>query len=170
MDASLKPGDICPEHVFKHMPRAGGAPEDVAGNEVLAGKKVLVVGVVSPFSPVCNKRHLPEYIPLIDIFKENGGIDDVVCISVADPFSLNHWASQVDPEEKMKFLSDADGSFAEKLGLLVDLSDSGLGHRSTRYSMVVDDGTISSIKVEERPSVMEVTSAEAMMRELGIDT
>ncbi len=156
-------GDAVPDGEFKRLGAEG--IETVTTADVFAGKRVLVIGVVGAFTPVCTARHLPEYLPYSEELTKAGLVDAVVCVSAVDPFVMKAWGREVGVGDTIALLTDTNAAFAESLGLAVDLSDLGLGRRSTRYALFVDDGVIEIVRVEAQPGDLERTSADAL-REL----
>lgn len=126
------------------------------------GDKVLVVGVPGSFTPVCTAKHLPPIIKNADRLKQ-AGFTDLFCIATSDPFSVDAWARQVDPERELRFISDGNLDFARACGLLTHEQSFFLGHRSRRYSMVLKDSFVAQVNVEA--SVLDVTcsAAEALL-------
>jgi glutaredoxin/glutathione-dependent peroxiredoxin len=155
-------GDPVPSADFLRLGADG--VETVTSASLFAGRRVLVVGVIGAFTPVCTARHLPEYLPYCDDLAAEGLVDKVVCISVADPFVMRAWGEQLGVAGKIDMLTDFNAAFAESMGLLVDLSSLGLGRRSTRYALLADDGVIEILNVEATPGALEKTSADAMRK------
>jgi peroxiredoxin len=132
--------------------------------EVFDGKRVLLFAVPGAFTPVCNNKHLPGYLAAHDAIKAKG-IDLIACTAVNDVHVVNAWARANDVGDRILMLADGNGAFARALGLETDLSRFGLGVRSSRYSMVVDNGTITELNVEQ-PGKLEVSTAEATLCQL----
>jgi peroxiredoxin len=160
-----KAGDAVPNGEFKCLGAAG--VETVTTADVFAAKRVLVIGVLGAFTPVCTARHLPEYLPYSEELTKAGMVDAVVCISAVDPFVMKAWGRAVGVGDRITLLTDTNAAFAESLGLAIDLSELGLGRRSTRYALFVDDGVIEIIRVEAQPGDLVVTSAEALRELIG---
>jgi peroxiredoxin len=135
-------------------------PEGVSTDDLLAGKKVLLFAVPGAFTPGCSMTHLPGYVANADKIKA-AGIDSIVCLSVNDAFVMGAWG-QAQNAEEIIMLADGNGELTGKLGLELDGSGFGLGTRSQRYAMIVDDGSVTHLNVEEGPGV-DVSSAETMM-------
>lgn len=114
--------------------------------DLFGGKRVILFALPGAFTPTCSSVHLPAYNDLYELFKKNG-IDDVICLSVNDSFVLNEW-KKAEKAMNITMLPDGNGEFTEKLGLLVDKQDLCFGHRSWRYSMVVNDGVIEKMFLE----------------------
>lgn len=161
---SVKVGDKIPSVTVKHMTASGLA--DLKTDELFQGKKVVVFGVPGAFTPTCSKTHLPGYVSKFDDIKAKG-VDAVVCLSVNDPFVMHAWAEQHGAQGKVTMLPDHNGELTKALGLEMDGRGAGLGTRSKRFSMVVDNGVIKSLDVEEKASEVSVSGAEACMVHLG---
>lgn len=139
----------------------------LTSRDVFAGKRVVLFALPGAFTPACSESHLPGYEKLYDAFKSEG-IDNVVCLAVNDAFILYQWALSRNIE-KVFMLPDGNGEFSRKMGMLVERTAQGMGMRSWRYSMLVDDGTIEKLFVEpgfkdNPPGVpVDVSSAETML-------
>ena len=142
------------------MVMGANGPEGVSTDDVFAGKKVLLFAVPGAFTPGCSMTHLPGYVANADKIKA-AGIDSIVCLSVNDAFVMGAWG-QAQNAEEIIMLADGNGELTGKLGLELDGSGFGLGTRSQRYAMIVDDGSVTHLNVEEGPGV-DVSSAETMM-------
>jgi peroxiredoxin len=121
--------------------------------------------VPGAFTPTCHLKHLPGFIENADAFKSKG-IDSVVCVAVNDPFVLAAWEEKSGAKGKVLFLSDGNAEFTEKIGMDFDGSGIGLGTRSKRYAMLVDDGVVKVLNTEDSPGVAEVSTAESMLAEI----
>jgi peroxiredoxin/glutaredoxin len=139
-------------------------------NDLFKGKKVVVFALPGAFTPTCSSTHLPRYNDLAATFRENG-IDDILCLSVNDTFVMNSWAEGQEAEN-IKFIPDGNGEFSKGMGMLVDKSDIGFGPRSWRYSMVVNDGVIEKMFIEENVpgDPFEVSDADTMLKYLSPDS
>lgn len=137
---------------------------DVTTDDLFAGKTVAVFSLPGAFTPTCSSTHLPGYNELAKVFKENG-VDDIICISVNDPFVMDEWAKSQNAKNIIT-IPDGNGEFTEGMGMLVDKADLGFGKRSWRYSMLVKDGVIEKMFIEpEKPGdPFEVSDAETMLR------
>lgn len=131
--------------------------------EVFKGKKVIVFALPGAFTPTCSSTHLPRYNELAPVFRENG-IDDIICLSVNDPFVMNSWQQDQDAEN-IRFLPDGTGRFSDGMGMLVNKDDLGFGMRSWRYSMLVNDGVVEKmfIEPEEPGDPFKVSDADTML-------
>jgi len=155
---TIKIGDSIPACTMKTMGEKG--PTDITTDEVFAGKKVLLFAVPGAFTPGCSITHLPGYVVSADQIKAKG-VDTIVCMSVNDAFVMDAWG-KVQNAEALLMLADGNGDFSAALGLELDGNGFGMGMRSQRFAMIVDDGTVSHLQVEEGAGV-DVSSAETMM-------
>ena len=142
----IEQGNKVPTATLKQMTPDGIQNVDLA--TLLAGKKVILFGLPGAYTPVCSSAHLPGYIDEADKLKAEG-VAEIACISVNDPFVMSAWGQQHGADGKVLMLSDPEASFTRSLGLSLDLSAFGLGERSQRYSMVVEDGVVTTINVEK---------------------
>lgn len=153
-------GDKLPDATFKVKTPEG--LKDVTTKELTAGKRVILFAVPGAFTPTCHAKHLPSYLEHLDALKAKG-IDTVACVSVNDAFVLDAWAKQSGVGDKILMLADGNGTFTKAIGLDFDGSGFGLGTRSKRYAMLVEDGVVKALNVEESPGVMEVSGADKML-------
>ncbi|HEY7549659.1 MAG TPA: peroxiredoxin [Hyphomicrobiaceae bacterium] len=149
-------GDRLPDTTFMSMSAEG--PKPMKTSEAFGGKKVALFAVPGAYTPTCSKQHLPGYVQKYDELKSKG-FDTVACTAVNDIFVLTAWARDSGAEGKILMLADGSAEFARKIGLDVDLTARGLGVRSRRYSMIVEDGVVKSLNVEEVPSNHDKSSA-----------
>lgn len=156
-------GDKLPEATLIVMGDEG--PKPISSNEIFHGKKVVLFAVPGAFTPTCHLRHLPGFIEHAEDFKAKGA-DIVACIAVNDAFVLDAWSDVAGARGKVKMLSDGNGEFTKKIGMDFDGSGIGLGIRSKRYAMIVDDGTVTALHVEGNPGVAVESSAEKMLEEM----
>lgn len=139
-------------------------PKPTTTGEFFKGKRIALFAVPGAFTPTCSARHLPSYVEKADELKKNG-VDEIACISVNDPFVMAAWG-QRDGSDDITMLADGNGDFAESTGLTMDGSKFGLGKRSQRYSMIVDDGVVEQLNVEA-PGEYRASSAEHMLDQLA---
>jgi peroxiredoxin len=156
---TINVGDRLPEATFTTMSPEGPKPMQTA--EVFGGKKVALFAVPGAFTPTCSKQHLPGYVAKYDELKTKG-FDAIACTAVNDIFVLSAWSKDGGADGKVLMLADGSADFAKKLGLDIDLTARGLGVRSKRYSMVVEDGVVKALNVEEVPSNHDKSSATMM--------
>lgn len=159
---SIQIGDKLPEATFME-PTADG-PSPVSTDDVFAGKTVALFAVPGAFTPTCSAKHLPSFRDAEEALK-NKGIDAVACVSVNDVFVMGEWAKSQQAEGKMRMLADGNGAFTKAIGLELDASGFGMGARSQRYSMLVTDGVVKQLNIEEG-GAYEVSSAEYLLGQL----
>lgn len=159
---TIKIGDKVPSAVLMQM--KGGAPQPVKTDDLFAGKKVAIFALPGAFTPTCSAKHLPGFIQHFDEFKKKG-IDTIACISVNDAFVMGAWGEQQKADDKVLMLADGNGDFTRAVGLEMDGSRFGMGKRSQRYSMLVDNGVVKQLYVEE-PGAFAVSSADHMLAQL----
>jgi len=153
---TIKVGDKLPDATFNTMSAEGPKPMTTA--DVFGGKKVVLFAVPGAFTPTCHNTHLPGFIQMAGDMKSKG-IDTIACTSVNDVFVLSAWAKQTGADGKILFLADGSADFAKKIGLEFDLTGRGLGVRSRRYSMVVENGVVKSLNLEEGATVDKSSAA-----------
>jgi glutaredoxin/glutathione-dependent peroxiredoxin len=156
-------GSRLPSATFRVMTPAGPAPKTT--EDIFSGKRVVLFAVPGAFTPTCHNSHLPGFVKNVDAFKAKG-IDMVACTAVNDVFVLDAWAKTSGAFEKIQFLSDGNAEFARAIGLDLDASANGLGTRSKRYAMLVEDGVVKSLSVEDMPGKAEKSTAEALLETL----
>ena len=142
---TIKVGDTLPAAQFMTMTAEG--PRPLTGDEVFKGKKVALFAVPGAFTPTCSAKHLPGFLELADAFKAKG-VDTIACVSVNDAFVMGAWAKDQNVGDKVLLLADGNGDFTKAIDLVMDGSKFGMGVRSQRYSMIVDDGKVVSLNVE----------------------
>ena len=155
---TIKTGDKIPSSTLKTMGDQG--PTDISTDDIFAGKKVLMFAVPGAFTPGCSVTHLPGYVVNADKIKAKG-VDTIACMSVNDAFVMGAWG-QAQNAEELLMVADGNGDFTAALGLELDGRGFGLGTRSQRFAMIVDDGTVTHLNVEPGAGV-DVSSAETMM-------
>jgi peroxiredoxin len=138
-------------------------PEDISTDTIFKGKKVVMFAVPGAFTPGCTVTHLPGYVVLADKIKAKG-VDSIVCLSVNDAFVMAAWGKSQNADELL-MVADGNGEFTKAAGLEMDASGFGMGTRSKRYAMIVDDGVVSHIAVEPAGGI-EVSAAEAILAKL----
>ena len=138
--------------------------KDVTTQELFDGRKVVVFAVPGAFTPTCSEQHLPGYIANADAIKAKG-VDEIVCISVNDAFVMGAWGKDRGAENHVRMLADGNGDFAKALGLDFDGSGIGFGIRCQRFAMVVENGSVTTLAIEQ-PMKFEVSSAEAVLAAL----
>lgn len=158
---SIQEGDKIPGATLHSM--RDGKPIPMTTEEIFAGKKVVLFAVPGAFTPTCSMAHLPGYVVNADSIKAKG-VDTIACVSVNDAFVMDAWGQNKNAEELL-MLGDGNGDLTEALGLTMDGSGFGLGKRSQRYAMIVEDGTVTKLSVEA-PGKLEVSAAEAILEAL----
>lgn len=157
---TIKAGDKFPSVTLKRLGPDG--MQDINTDDVMRGKKIVLFSVPGAFTPTCSAKHLPGFIRHAGEFKAKG-VDDIVCMAVNDPFVMDAWAKANGSEGKVSMLPDGNGTLARALGLELDGTGYGLGQRSQRFAMFIDNGIVKSVAVEA-PGKFDVSSAEAMLK------
>ena len=161
---TIKIGDRLPQATFRVMTPDGPAAKTT--DDVFKGRKVVLVAVPGAYTPTCDRNHLPGYVQRADEIRA-AGLDAILVTSVNDVFVLKAWSQSANADGKVEMLSDGNADFAKAIGLSFDGSGFGLGTRSQRYSMLVDDGVVKSLNVEDTPSKAEISSADSFLKALG---
>lgn len=156
-------GDRLPDATFRVMSPDG--PVSRSTDDIFAGKRVVLFAVPGAFTPTCNNSHLPGFLNNIEGFKAKG-IDTIACTAVNDVFVLDAWSKSTGAGDKITFLSDGNGLFAKALGLEHDGTPNGLGIRSKRYAMLVEDGVVKALNLEDMPGKAEKSAAEVLLGSL----
>ncbi|MEM7215131.1 MAG: peroxiredoxin [Pseudomonadota bacterium] len=156
-------GAKLPDATFYHIGEDG--PTTTTTSDVAAGKKLVLFAVPGAFTPTCHKNHLPGFVEQAEALKEKG-VDEIAVVSVNDVFVMDAWADISGAQGKITFLSDPNADFAKALGLELDLTERGLGMRSKRYAMIVDDGTVTTLNLEDNPGQAVDSSAEKLLESL----
>ncbi|HXS41289.1 MAG TPA: peroxiredoxin [Stellaceae bacterium] len=155
-------GDKIPSAKLKTMTAEG--PKDISTDEIFGGKKVVLFAVPGAFTPTCSAKHLPGFVEKAAQIKGKG-VDTIACLAVNDAFVMGAWGKAQNTDGKVLMLADGAAAFTKQLGLDLDLSAPGMGVRSKRYAMVVDNGVVKALNVEA-PGAFEVSSADAILRAL----
>ena len=158
---AIQEGDRLPEATLHVM--QDGRPTAVTTGELFGGKKVVLFAVPGAFTPTCSQAHLPGYVANADVIKAKG-VDSIVCVAVNDAFVMDAWGADRNAEE-LVMAGDGNGEFTAAIGLEMDGRGFGLGTRSERYAMIVDDGVVTRLAVEA-PGAFEVSKAEAILEAL----
>lgn len=159
---SINVGDRMPEGNFGVMTTDG--PSSMSTEQLFAGDKVVLFSVPGAFTPTCSMQHLPGYIDNADAILAKG-VDTIACMSVNDVFVMDAWGKAQGAGEKVLMLADGNGTFTEALGLELDASGFGMGTRSQRFAIVIDDGVVSQLYVEA-PAEFKVSAADAVLANL----
>ena len=160
---TIQIGDKVPSVNFKKITADGLI--DVPSDDYFKGRKVALFSVPGAFTQPCSAQHVPSFVGNADALKAKG-VSVVACVSVNDAFVMKAWGEAQGVGDAVEMLADGNGEFARATGLTLDGSGFGLGERSTRFSMIVDDGKLSQLNVESNPSEMDVSSAEHMLGQL----
>lgn len=160
---TIQVGEQLPDASFKIMTADG--PGEVSAKDYFSGSKVVLFAVPGAFTPTCNAAHLPGFLNNLDALKAKG-VDKVACLSVNDVFVMSAWAEASGANGKIDFLGDGSADFTKAVDLVLDGSAHGMGIRSLRYSMLVDDGVVKSLNVEEVPSKAEQSGADVLLAQL----
>jgi peroxiredoxin len=159
---TIKVGDKVPSSTFMQMQEGG--PKPVSSDEFFAGRKVALFALPGAFTPTCSAKHVPGFVQNFDALKAKG-IDAIACVSVNDAFVMGAWGKDQGAGDKVAMLADGNGDFTRAVGLEMDGTKFGMGKRSQRYSMIVDNGVVKELNVEA-PGAFEVSSAEHMLGQL----
>jgi peroxiredoxin len=157
---SINVGDRLPEATFTIS--TGEGPKQVSSGELFKGKTVVLFAVPGAFTPTCSEQHLPGFVALADQLRSKG-VTAIACTSVNDVFVLDAWAKARNAKDDITMLADGNGDFAKSLGLDIDLSKFGLGLRSKRYAMVLEDGVVKYLAVEDSPPEHIKATAEKVL-------
>ncbi len=157
---TIQVGDKIPDGMFTVMGVEG--PTGLSTADLFGGKKVILFAVPGAFTPTCSAAHLPGFVVHVDDIKAKG-VDTVACMSVNDVFVMHAWGQSANAEH-IQMLADGNGTFTEALGLVLDGTGFGMGARSQRFAMVVDDGEVTLLNVDA--GALEASSAEAILAAL----
>lgn len=157
---TVKIGETLPNIVLKRFGESG--LEDVSTSSLFANKKVVLFGVPGAYTPSCAQKHLPGYVNNASSIKAKG-VDEIICVAVNDPFVMKAWGESAAASGKVTMLPDWKAEFTGAMGLTFDASGAGLGTRAKRFSMVVENGVVTDLQIEETPSNVELSGAEACL-------
>lgn len=161
---TIQVGDRLPQTTFRVMGPDGPAAKTT--DDVFKGRRVVLVAMTGAFTPTCDRNHLPDYVARAAEIRA-AGADAIAVTSVNDVFVQQAWARSLGAEGAVEFLADGNADFARALGLALDGSGYGLGTRSQRYAMVVEDGVVQALSVEDSPARAEVSGADALLKTLA---
>ena len=157
---AIKLGDKIPDATVSHM--TGEGPKALTTGELFDGKKVVLFALPGAFTPTCSNQHVPGFLKHADeILKK--GVDTIACLSVNDAFVMGAWGKAQGVGNKILMLADGSGLFTKQLGLSIDLTDRGMGERSKRYAMIVDNRVVKYLGIESNPGVAVESSAEKVL-------
>ena len=160
---TIKEGDKLPEVTLHHMTENGPTP--ITTSELFGGKKSVLFAVPGAFTPGCSMQHLPGFVSNSDEILSKG-VDQIVCLSVNDSFVMDAWGKDKGTGDKILMLGDGNGDFTEATGLTMDGSGFGLGSRSLRYSMIIEDNSVTKLNLESNPGEIAESSAEKILEQL----
>ncbi len=160
---TIKVGDKIPDATLMRMTEKGPAPITTA--DLFGGKKVVLFAVPGAFTPTCSNQHLPGFVEKASEIKAKG-VDTIACLSVNDAFVMGAWGKDRNVGDKVLMLADGAATFSKALGLELDLTKMGLGVRSRRYSILVDNGVVKQLNIEEAPAGAVQSGAETMLKQL----
>jgi peroxiredoxin len=166
---AIKVGDKLPDSTLTEMietetPGCTIGPNAFQASNLTKGKRIVIFGLPGAFTPTCSAKHVPSYTANFDKLKAKK-VDEIWCVSVNDAFVMGAWAKDQKSQGKVRMMADGSAAFTKAMGLELDLTSRGMGVRSQRYSMLVDDGVVTSLNVEA-PGKFEVSDAESMLKQL----
>jgi len=156
---SIRIGDAMPEGTLTQMTADGAAPVNTA--ELFRGKRVALFAVPGAFTPTCSQQHLPGFVANADALKSKG-IDTIACMAVNDAFVMGAWGEDQNVGDKVMMLADGNGEYTRALGLELDLTGHGLGLRSARFSMIVENGSVTALNIDEGGG-LEISDADTLI-------
>ncbi len=167
---TIKVGERLPEGTLSEFIEVASegcslGPNTFKVSDLTKGKKIAIFGLPGAFTPTCSAQHVPGYVALADKFKSKG-IDEIWCVSVNDAFVMGAWGRDQKATGVVRMMADGSASFTKALGLEFDLTARGMGIRSQRYSMLIDDGVVKQLNIEQ-PGKFEVSNAETLLAQLG---
>ena len=140
-------------------------PKQIYIKKIIGDKKVILFGLPGAFTPTCSTKHLPGFVTTIDLLREKN-IEKIICISINDPFVMDAWGKAHNVKDKILMVADSNGEFTKNIGAEKNLSHRGLGIRSSRYTMLVENSRIIKVFEEDIPGKCEITSAENFLKEI----
>ena len=166
---AIKVGDKLPDGTLTEMidtetPGCTIGPNAFQVSNLTKDKRIVIFGLPGAFTPTCSAKHVPSYTANVDKLKAKK-VDEIWCVSVNDAFVMGAWAKEQKSQGKVRMMADGSAAFTKAMGLELDLTSRGMGVRSQRYSMLVDDGVVTSLNVEA-PGKFEVSDAESMLKQL----
>jgi len=166
---TIEIGARLPDATLRESVEFGAAcpvsPTSVSVAEACQGKRIVIFGLPGAFTPTCSAQHVPGYLASYDALKQKG-VDEIWCVSVNDGYVMAAWGREQNALGKIRFLGDGAAEFATKLGLTRDLTSTGMGIRMKRCSLLVEDGVVKSLHVEE-PGKFEVSDAATMLKDIA---
>jgi len=167
---TIKVGDKLPAGTLSEYIEVEGngcsvGPNTFNVDELVKGKKVVIFGLPGAFTPTCSAKHVPSYLADYDKLKAKG-VDEIICMSVNDPFVMGAWARDQKSNGKVRMMADGSAAYTKALGLELDLTARGMGVRCQRFSMLVDNGVVKTLNIEG-PGKFEVSGGDTMLKQLG---
>lgn len=167
---TIKVGDRVPDGtLFEYIEVEGNGcsigPNAFQVADLIRGKKIAVFGLPGAFTPTCSAKHVPGYVQQAEALKARG-VGEIWCVSVNDAFVMRAWAREQGTEGKVRMMADGSAAWTRALGLELDLTARGMGVRSQRYSMLIDDGVVAQLNVEA-PGKFEVSDADTLLQQLA---
>ncbi|HSE79112.1 MAG TPA: peroxiredoxin [Alphaproteobacteria bacterium] len=159
---TIKVGDKAPSVKLRTMTKDG--PKEITTDDLFKGKKVVIFGLPGAFTPTCSAKHLPGFVQQAEAIRAKG-VDTIACISVNDAFVMGAWGKDQNAGDKVLMLADGNAEFTKAAGLEMDGTGYGMGLRSRRFSMVVDDGVVKHFNLE-KPGAFEVSNAETILKQV----
>ncbi len=160
---TIKAGDKMPAGTFTRMTKDG--PKKIGTDELFAGKTVVLFSVPGAFTPTCDAKHLPGFVQLADDIKKKG-VDTIACTAVNDVFVMNAWGKSGGVGDKVLMLADGNAEYAKALGLELDATGHGMGHRGQRFALIVKNGVATQVDIEA-PGEFKVSTAENILKQLS---
>ena len=160
---TIKPGDRLPDASFKYTGKDGAA--EISVEELFEGKTVVLFAVPGAFTPTCHANHLPGFLNQLENIKAKG-VDEVAVVAVNDMFVMNAWAEATGGKGNIWYLADGSAEFAKMVRLEDDRSKTGMGMRSQRYAMIVKDGVVTTLNVDDVPGQVEASGAARILEQL----
>ena len=168
---AIKVGDRLPDGTLKESLEFDSAthcampPKDLQVADAVKGKKIAIFAVPGAYTPTCSAKHVPGYLQNAGALRAKG-VSEIWCIATNDAYVMAHWGREQQALGKIRFLADGNGEWTRKLGLEIDRTSAGMGMRSSRYSMLVEDGVVKQLNVEA-PGKFEVSDAATLLKQLG---
>ena len=166
---TIKVGDHVPqctlyEYINEETEDCSIGPKSFKLSELVKGKRIALFALPGAYTPTCSAKHLPDYVGKADELKKK--IDEIWCVSVNDAFVMGAWGRENNATGAVRMMADGGAEFTKAVGMDLDLTDKGLGVRSKRYSMLIEDGVVKAINVEKAPGLMEVSGADNMLKQV----
>ena len=166
---TIKVGDTIPECTLREYideETEGGSigPNEFKMSELVKGKRIALFALPGAYTPTCSARHLPGYVEKAAELKQK--VDEIWCVSVNDAFVMGAWGRENNATGSVRMMADGGAEFTKAVGMDLDLTAGGLGVRSKRYSMLIEDGVVKTVNLEEAPGGMDVSDAETMLKQV----